>query len=185
MPISCPSHDNARGGLMASSNAKPCQLGGVQLFGYVPVAKSNVPAFYPTFTNIDYTCYHLEHRNQRFPGSFLHPSDRPHSNAFDRPQQSPIHCDILLDEGNQDEKISNLFRYRCFRLLPAMTKGIEGTTSTSSNPPCSVNFDRIPAELLGTCSHQIESHISALQQHRFPGILAMRSFVRNGLLADI
>jgi len=92
-------------------------------------------------------------------------------------------CDMLLDEGNHDGGISKVYRYEKSRLRPVVKKIVESITLNVVN--CSANFDYLPEEVRGSCSHQIDSHIfaaAAMAISRGSGDVVIRC---NRFLADL
>jgi hypothetical protein len=63
-------------------------------------------------------------------------------------------CDMLLDEANHEEGASQVYRYEKSRLLPVVEKIVESITLNVVNG--SGNFDNLPEEIRGTCSHHID-----------------------------
>jgi hypothetical protein len=72
---------------------------------------------------------------------------------------SEVVCDMLLDESNREEETRLFYSYEKHRLLPVVTRIVESITLNVVN--CSGILDKIPAELLGKCSHHIDSHTFA------------------------
>jgi hypothetical protein len=96
---------------------------------------------------------------------------------------SEVVCDMLLDEGKQEEANRKSYRYEKDRLLPVVKKIVESIILNVVN--CSGNFDRIPAELLGICSHHTDSHTfaaAAMAISRSSGDVVIRC---NRFLADL
>jgi hypothetical protein len=84
-------------------------------------------------------------------------------------------CDMLLDEGTHEEANRKSYRYEKSRLLPVVKKIVESITLNVVN--CSSNFNKIPAELLGKCSHHIDSRTfaaAAMAISRSPGDVIIR-----------
>jgi hypothetical protein len=77
----------------------------------------------------------------------------------DMPYATEVICDMLLDEGNHEKGTLQVYRYEKSRLLPVVKKIVESITLNVVNG--SGNFDNIPAELLGKCSHHVDSHTFA------------------------
>jgi hypothetical protein len=101
----------------------------------------------------------------------------------DMPYASEAVCDMLLDEGSHEEASRKFHRYERDRLLPVVKKIIESIILNVVN--CSGNFDKIPAELLGICSHHTDSHTfaaAAMAISRSSGDVIIRC---NRFLADL
>ena len=79
--------------------------------------------------------------------------------SHDMAYASEVVCDMLLDEGNHEGRASQVYRYETSRLLPVAKKIVESITLNVVNG--SGNFDNLPEEIRGTCSHQIDSHTFA------------------------
>jgi hypothetical protein len=96
---------------------------------------------------------------------------------------SEVVCDMLLDEGKQEGANRKSYRYEKDRLLPVVQKIVESIILNVVN--CSGNFDKIPAELLGICSHHTDSHTfaaAAMAISRSSGDVVIRC---NRFLADL
>jgi hypothetical protein len=92
-------------------------------------------------------------------------------------------CDMLLEKGNHEEGTSKVYRYEKSRLLPVVKKVVESITLNVVNT--SGNFDNLPEEIRGTCSHQIDAHTfaaAAMAISRVPGDVIIRC---NRFLADL
>jgi hypothetical protein len=90
---------------------------------------------------------------------------------------------MLLDEGKQEGANRKSYRYEKDRLLPVVQKIVESIILNVVN--CSGNFDKIPAELLGICSHHTDSHTfaaAAMAISRSSGDVVIRC---NRFLADL
>ena len=79
--------------------------------------------------------------------------------SHDMPYASEVVCDMLLDEGNHEEGISKVYRYEKSRLLPVVKKIVESIILNVVNT--GGNFDNLPEEIRGTCSHHIDPHTFA------------------------
>jgi hypothetical protein len=90
---------------------------------------------------------------------------------------------MLLLEGNHEEANRKSYRYEKSRLLPVVMKIVESITLNVVNG--SGNFDNLPEEIRGTCSHHIDSHTfaaAAMAICRSSGDVIIRC---NRFLADL
>lgn len=96
---------------------------------------------------------------------------------------SDVVCDMLLDERNHEEGTSKVRRYEEFRLRPVVNKIVESITLNIIN--CSSNYDYLPEEVRGICSHHVDPHTfatAAMAISRGSGNVIIRC---NRVLADL
>jgi len=101
----------------------------------------------------------------------------------DMPYTSEVICDMLLDKCTHEKGSSQVYRYEKSRILPVVRKIVESITLNVVN--ASGNFDNLPEEIRGTCSHHIDSHIlaaAAMAISRTSGNVIIRC---NRFLADL